>query len=74
MRFVYCVSCGFEGYVDDGEHQLCNGCRHDPSAIALARKAQSETSNYEQPLGNTLWKEYNEMQGIHLRTDHPNTD
>lgn len=62
--FVHCVGCEFEGYVDDCEHQLCHGCRHDPGAIASAERASQQVVSEDVPaLGNDFWAEYYALLG-----------
>lgn len=61
MILVNCVGCGYEGYVEDCDHQLCNGCRHDPSAVASAKAAPHRSQDEaDAPFGNEFWAEFSE--------------
>jgi hypothetical protein len=65
--FVNCVGCGFEGYVDDCEHQLCHGCRHDDHYVALAKKPPTPvTDDSGHPLGNDFWAECDSLLGMSI--------
>jgi hypothetical protein len=65
MMLVHCVGCDFEGYVEYCDHQLCNGCRHDPSAVARAKAGTpTHRDEAEEPLGNHFWAEYIERSRL----------